>query len=89
MLVFWAPGVCQLLSNLGDILFLLLKKRMSCSGKIQNKDMHAHTHLSLSLCDPVDYIQPARGSSVPGISQVRILDWVAISSSRESSRHRD
>lgn len=26
MLVFWAPGVCQLVSNLGDILFLLLKK---------------------------------------------------------------
>ena len=62
---------------------------MSCSGKIQNKDMHAHTHLCLSLCDPMDYIQPARGSSVPGISQVRILDWVAISSSRESSRYRD
>ena len=29
------------------------------------------------------------GSSVPGIIQARILEWVAISSSRESSRPRD
>ena len=29
------------------------------------------------------------GSSVPGILQARILEWVAISSSRESSRRRD
>ena len=32
----------------------------------------------LTLCDPVDKIPP--GSSVHGISQARILDWVAISS---------
>ena len=29
------------------------------------------------------------GSSVPGISQARILEWVATSSSRESSQPRD
>ena len=36
-----------------------------------------------TLCDPVDYSPP--GSSVHGISQARILEWVAISSSRGSS----
>ena len=34
----------------------------------------------LTLCDPMDYSLP--GSSVNGISQARILEWVAISSSR-------
>ena len=36
-----------------------------------------------SLCDPLDYSPP--GSSVHGILQARILEWVAISFSRESS----
>ena len=34
----------------------------------------------LTLCDPMDYSPP--GSAVNGISQARILEWVAISSSR-------
>ena len=37
--------------------------------------------------NPMDYSPP--GSSVHGISQVRILGWVAISSSRASSQPRD
>ena len=41
----------------------------------------------LNLCDPKD-CSPA-GSSVHGISQTGILEWVAISSSRGSSRPRD
>ena len=32
-----------------------------------------------TLCDPMDCSPP--GSSVPGILQARILEWVAISSS--------
>ena len=43
--------------------------------------------LCLTLCDPRDYRMP--GSSVPGISQARILEWVAISFSRGSSQPRD
>ena len=39
------------------------------------------------LCDPIDYSLP--GSSVHGIFQARILEWVAISFSRGSSRPRD
>ena len=40
-----------------------------------------------TLCDPMDYSLP--GSSVQGILQARILDWVAISSYRGSSQPRD
>ena len=41
----------------------------------------------LTLCDPLDCSPP--GSSVYGISQARILEWVALSSSRGSSWPRD
>ena len=41
----------------------------------------------LTVCDPMD-CSPA-GSSVHGIFQARILEWVAISSSRGSSWPRD
>ena len=41
-------------------------------------------HPWLTLCNSMDYSPP--GSSVPGISQVRILEWVAISFSRGSSQ---
>ena len=40
-----------------------------------------------SLCNPVDCSPP--GSSVRGIFQTRILEWVAMPSSRDSSRSRD
>ena len=41
----------------------------------------------LTLCDPMDYSLP--GSSVHGIFQATILEWVAISFSRGSSQPRD
>ena len=41
----------------------------------------------ISLCDPVDYSPP--GSSVHGVSQARILEWVAISSSKGSNQPKD
>ena len=37
----------------------------------------------LTLCDLMDYSQP--GSSIHGLLQARILEWVAISFSRRSS----
>ena len=43
--------------------------------------------LCLSLRDPMDCIPP--GSSVHGILQARILEWVARPSSRGSSQPRD
>ena len=44
------------------------------------------SHVQL-FCDPMDYSLP--GSSVCGISQSRMLEWVAISASRGSSWPRD
>ena len=62
--------------------------------------MHTHTHILYkhfcccsvakscqALCDPTDCSPPS--SSVHGISQVRIQEWVAIFSPRESIRPRD
>ena len=40
-----------------------------------------------TLCDPMDSSPP--GSSVYGIIQARILEWVAMPSSRESSQPRN
>ena len=40
-----------------------------------------------TLCDPMDHSLP--GSSVHVILQARILEWVAMPSSRGSSRPRD
>ena len=54
---------------------------------------HTHTHtclvaqLCLTLWGPMDCILP--GSSVHGILQARILEWVAISFSRAFSLRRD
>ena len=42
-----------------------------------------HAQLCLTLCNPMDCSSP--GSSVHGILQARILEWVAISFSRGSS----
>ena len=44
-------------------------------------------HSRLTLCDPVDCSPP--GSSVHGILQGRILEWVAIPFSKGSSQSRD
>ena len=43
--------------------------------------------LCLTVCDSMDYSLP--GSSVHGILQATILEWVAMPSSRESSLPRD
>ena len=48
---------------------------------------HSVTQSHPTLCSPVDCSQP--GSSAHGIFQARILEWVAISSSRESSQSRN
>ena len=45
------------------------------------------TQICPTLCDPMDCSPP--GSSVRGISQARILGWVAMPSSRGSSQPRD
>ena len=49
--------------------------------------LHVQLLSCLRLCDLMDYSPP--DSSFHGIFQARILEWVAISSSRGSSRPRD
>ena len=50
--------------------------------------MHAKSlHSCLTLCDSLDCGPP--GSSVSGISQARILEWVTMPSCRGSSQSRD
>ena len=46
-----------------------------------------HAQACVTLCDPMDCSLP--GSSVRGILQARILEWIAISFSRGSSWPRD
>ena len=52
--------------------------------RIKNAQSLSHVQL---FCNPMDYSLP--GSSVHGILQARVLEWVAISSSRGSSQPRD
>ena len=68
------------------------KKKMKNTNKIASfsnnwyypwVQRRAHAHVCLTLSDPVDSSPP--DSSVYVISQARILEWVAISSSRGSS----
>ena len=55
---------------------------------MQSVCMHAKLlQLCPAFCDPMDCSPP--GSSVPGIFQAKILDWVAISFSRASFQLRD
>ena len=49
--------------------------------------MRAKSLVCSTLCDPVDYILP--GSSVRGILQARILEWVAMPPPGDLPRHRD
>ena len=70
----WRPVICGQQSGLP---LLFHKDAMWC----------LLTLLCLTLWDPIDCSPP--GSSVQGISQERILEWVATSFSRGSSQARD
>ena len=64
------------------------KKKLTRS--LVSKALESESEVTRScptLCDPVDCSLP--GSSVHGILQARILEWVAISFSRGSSQPRD
>ena len=66
-------------------------------SKVKKKKWYDHTGIIIvyvkllqlcpTLCDPMDCSPP--GSSVRGILQAGILEWVAMPSSRASSRLRD
>ena len=83
-LFFWAPKSLQMVTAA-----MKLKDAYSLEGKLwpTSSQVKSLTQLCPTLCNPVDCSPP--GSFVCGILQARILEWVAISFSRASSRHRD
>ena len=66
------------LTKIGDLIHML---------GFQGESERLVVQSCLTLCDPMDHSLP--DSSVHGILQARTLQWVAISSSRGSSRPRD
>ena len=88
----WSMGDYQcLVRSLGEILMrgLIIIWLMNQIGHIWTYWLTTSCYLVIKLCQmtPMDYSPP--GSSVHGISQARILEWVAISFSRRSSQPRD
>ena len=80
LLIFHTPIFDCLIS------FLSLLKKPKFSF-FKNGEMCVCAQSYLTLCDTMDCSLP--GSSVHGILQARILEWVAISFSRGSSQPRD
>ena len=84
------------ITNFGNIWQFFLRKRISHSPtpqswKVKLSSISQHCAQSLqscpTLCSPMDC--SLSGSSVHGIFQARILEWVAMPSSRGSSQPRD
>ena len=80
------------LSRQGSQPLLCPTQQCDCSSHVclkesERKSESEVTQLYLTLCDPTDCSPP--GSSVHGTFQARVLEWVAISFSRGSSRPRD
>ena len=67
------PGVSNFLINCRD-------NDDGGGGNDEEKEEVLVIQSCLTLCDPMDYSLP--GSSVHGILQARILEWVAISFSK-------
>ena len=84
-------------------LVVVLKIQFSCNGVVSSRLLTQNWKLFVSLtflctavyvlssiltlCDPIDFSAP--GHSVHGIFQASILEWVAISCSRQSLQPRD
>ena len=62
-------------------------RNITCLQTQREEKTFVVAQLCLTLCNPMDYSPP--GSSVNGLSQARILEWVATSFSRGSSHSRD
>ena len=69
------------------IVIIKLWQKAIMKGKEKKGKESEVAQSCLTLCDPVDCSLP--GSSIHGILQARILEWVAISFSRGSSWLRD
>ena len=76
----------EILSSVKKSLPQTTKDPEYCQSLFRNRKVFV-TQLWLTHCDLMDCSPP--GSSVYGIFQARVLEWVAISFSRGSSRPRD
>ena len=65
----------------------MFKLPHNCTHLRPSKSESEVTQSCLTLCDPMDC--SLLGSSVHGIFQARLLEWIAISFSRRSSRPRN
>ena len=79
------PLVCWVFRLL---LYLVCRKEAAVNRKEESESVsHSFVQSCLTLCDPMDCGPP--GSSVLGILQARILEWVDVSFSRRSFQPRD
>ena len=62
-------------------------ERCKVEDETVEQNAYVHAQSCLTLCDSMDGSPP--GFSVHSILQARILEWVAISSSRRCSQPRD
>ena len=79
-----------LLPHLGShflSIFLVLVNTFEASGRYDHGCVCKVASVCLTICNPMDCSPP--GSSIHGILQARILEWVAMSFSRRSSWPRD
>ena len=76
-----------MLNFLETVLKLKKEKKKEKKNLIMNHVKVLVTQACLTLCDSMD--RSTRGSSVHGIFQAKILEWVTISFSRRSSLPRD
>ena len=86
----WAPNTGGWKSILGQRTGSCKLQLRSGTTKKKKKRLKKESEVSQScpaLCYPLDCSPP--GSSIHGIFQARVLEWVAISFSRGSSRPRD
>ena len=78
----WSSGWDSVLSLPRAWVLSQVGKLRSCKLYMCAKSVQS----CLTLCDPMEYSPP--GSSVHGILQARVLEWVAMPSSRGSSQPR-
>ena len=83
-----APGAC-LESQLGQFLGLLRQSREGCSGPepVERRELPSSVSHTSVVSDCMD--SSLSGSTVHGILQAGILEWVAVPSSSGSSQLRD
>ena len=86
--IYWAIIMCPAMFSVLWIQNWVSQARVPFSRRLSSSVCVVSCFKSCpSLCDPMDSSQP--GSSVHGILQARILEWVAMPSSRRSSSPRD